>query len=153
MHPSVIGIVVLACTFAGVQLGMRLRSRLPDQHLSGDTRDTIKLGIGLVATVTALVLGLLTASAKSNFDAMDANVKRSAAGLLSLDRSLARYGPEAAEISPAAERGGGTAVSHGVWRGGVRARALSTPRTPRRRSSTSPPRYTGSRPGPTSSGC
>jgi hypothetical protein len=98
MHPSVIGIVVLAFTFAGVQLGMRLRSRLPDQHLSGDARDTIKLGIGLVATVTALVLGLLTASAKSNFDAMDANVKHAAAGLLSLDRTLARYGPEATEI-------------------------------------------------------
>lgn len=98
MHPTVIGIVVLACTFAGVLLGMRLRSALPDQHLSGDTRDTIKLGIGLVATVTALVLGLLTASAKSNFDALDATVKHAAAGLLSLDRTLARYGPEAAEI-------------------------------------------------------
>jgi len=117
MHPSVIGVVVLACTFAGVQLGMRLRSRLPDQHLSGDTRDTIKLAIGLVATVTALVLGLLTASAKSNFDAMDANVKRSAAGLLSLDRSLARYGPEAAEIRRQLKEAVAQRVD-GVWQGG-----------------------------------
>lgn len=98
MHPTVIGMIVLGCTFGGVLLGMRLRTALPDQHLSGDTRDTIKLGIGLVATVTALVLGLLTASAKSTFDALDATVKHSAAGLLSLDRTLARYGPETADI-------------------------------------------------------
>lgn len=98
MHPSVIGLIVLGCTYGGVLLGMRMRAALPDQHLSGDTRDTIKLGIGLVATVTALVLGLLTASAKSTFDALDATVKHTAAGLLSLDRTLARFGPEAAEI-------------------------------------------------------
>lgn len=98
MHPTAIGLVVLLCTFGGVLGGMQMRSLLPDQHLTGDTRDTIKLGIGLVATVTALVLGLLTASAKSTFDALDATVKHTAAGLLSLDRTLARYGPEAAEI-------------------------------------------------------
>jgi Protein of unknown function (DUF4239) len=98
MHPTVIGIVVLACTFGGALLGMRLRLALPEHHLSTEARDTIKLGIGLVATVTALVLGLLTASAKSTYDALDATIKQSAAGLLSLDRSLARYGPETAKI-------------------------------------------------------
>lgn len=77
---------------------MRLRTALPDHHLSSEARDTIKLGIGLVATVTALVLGLLTASAKSTYDALDATIKQSASGLLSLDRTLARYGPETANI-------------------------------------------------------
>jgi len=98
MHPTLIGFVVLACTFGGVLLGMRLRLALPDHHLSSEARDTIKLGIGLVATVTALVLGLLTASAKGTYDALDATIKHSAAGLLSLDRTLARYGPETAGI-------------------------------------------------------
>lgn len=98
MHSTVIGIVVLMCTFGGALLGMRLRAALPDHHLSTEARDTIKLGIGLVATVTALVLGLMTASAKGTFDALDATVKHSAAGLLSLDRNLARYGPETAKI-------------------------------------------------------
>jgi len=98
VHPTVIGIVVLACTFGGALLGMRLRLSLPDHHLATEARDTIKLGIGLVATVTALVLGLMTASAKSTFDALDSTVKHTAAGLLSLDRTLARYGPETARI-------------------------------------------------------
>lgn len=98
MHPTVIGIVVLVCTFGGALAGMRLRLALPDHHLSTEARDTIKLGIGLVATVTALVLGLLTASAKGTYDELNATIKHSAAGLLSLDRSLARYGPETAKI-------------------------------------------------------
>lgn len=98
MHPSAIGLGILALTFGGALLGMRLRTALPDHHLSAEARDTIKLGIGLVATVTALVLGLLTASAKNTFDALDATIKHTAAGLLSLDRTLARYGPETAAI-------------------------------------------------------
>lgn len=101
MHPTVIGLVVLMCTFGGALLGMRLRAALPEHHLSTEARDTIKLGIGLVATVTALVLGLMTASAKSTFDALDSTVKHTAAGLLSLDRTLARYGPETAKIREA----------------------------------------------------
>jgi len=98
VHPIVIGIVVLVCTFGGALAGMRLRTALPDHHLSSEARDTIKLGIGLVATVTALVLGLLTASAKSTFDTLDTTVKHAAAELLSLDRALARYGTETAGI-------------------------------------------------------
>jgi hypothetical protein len=98
MHPTAIGLVVLMCTFGGALLGMRLRMALPDHHLSAEARDTVKLGIGLVATVTALVLGLMTASAKNTFDTLDATIKHSAAGLLSLDRILARYGPETAKI-------------------------------------------------------
>jgi hypothetical protein len=98
MHPTVIGLLVLTCTFGGAMAGMKLRAALPEHHFSADARDSIKLGIGLVATVTALVLGLLTASAKSTFDALDATVKHTAADLLSLDRALARYGPETAGI-------------------------------------------------------
>ena len=71
---------------------------LPEHHLDDDTKDTVKLGIGLIATMTALVLGLVTASAKSSFDSMDASVKQSAAQVLALDRLLARYGPETGEI-------------------------------------------------------
>jgi hypothetical protein len=54
----------------------------------------VRLGMGLVATMTALLLGLVTASAKSTFDAQDNAIRNSAANLLTLDRHLARYGPE-----------------------------------------------------------
>ena len=98
MNPSAIGFVVFGLTFGGALLGMWLRTVLPAHHLDGESRDTVKVGIGLIATMTALVLGLVTASAKSAFDAMDAGVKQSAVEILTLDRTLARYGPDAGEI-------------------------------------------------------
>ena len=54
----------------------------------------MRLGMGLVATMTALLLGLVTASARSSFDSQDAAIRASAANILTLDRLLARYGPE-----------------------------------------------------------
>jgi len=62
--------------------------------LSKESQDVVRLGIGLVATMTALLLGLVTASARSTFDVQDAALRNSAAVLLTLDRDLARYGPE-----------------------------------------------------------
>jgi hypothetical protein len=97
----VVGISVFVITLGGAMGGMWLRGVLPDHHLSAESRDSVKLGIGLVATITALVLGLVTASAKSSFDNLDAAVKRGAAEILSLDRALARYGAETADIRKA----------------------------------------------------
>ncbi len=56
---------VFACVFGGALLGMLLRALLPARHLSDESKDLIKLGMGLIGTMTALVLGLLVASAKS----------------------------------------------------------------------------------------
>ena len=77
---------------------MWLRTILPEHHLNNDSKDTVKLGAGLIATMTALVLGLITASAKSSFDTVSAAVKNTATDILTLDRVLARYGPETREI-------------------------------------------------------
>ena len=98
MNSEAIGLVVFTCVFGGALLGMLIRSWLPADHVSGDARDVMKLGIGLIATTTALVLGLLTASAKSAFDTENAEIRTSAANLVLLDRTLAQYGPEAAPI-------------------------------------------------------
>jgi hypothetical protein len=73
---------------------MLVRSMLPAAHLSKESQDVIRLGMGLVATMTALLLGLVTASAKSSFDSQDVAVRNAAAAVLTLDRLLARYGPE-----------------------------------------------------------
>jgi hypothetical protein len=98
VNPAAVGIAVFGCAFASAMLGMWLRTRLPAHYLDGESRDTIKLGIGLVATMTALVLGLITASATHSFDAMDRTVKDTAINILTLDRTLARYGPETGGI-------------------------------------------------------
>ena len=98
MNPTAIGIIVFAFAFGGVLAGMKLSSMLPEHHLSDGSRDTVKIGIGLIATMSALILGLVTASAKSSFDDVDHAVRHAAGNILTLDRALARYGPEAAPL-------------------------------------------------------
>jgi hypothetical protein len=98
VYPFVAGTIVFAVTLGGAFFGMWMRAVLPAGHLDQDSKDTVKLGIGLVATMSALVLGLVTASAKTTFDAVDTAVKSAAMDVLTLDRLLARYGPETASI-------------------------------------------------------
>ena len=98
MNPILIGIITSAVTSGGVALGVLLRGVLPRHHLGKPSRDSIRLSIGLIATMTALVLGLITNSAKNSFDGVNNAVRDTAAQVLALDRALARYGPEAAGI-------------------------------------------------------
>jgi len=95
--PTAIAFIVFACVFGGALLGMFLRGVMPEHHLSDDSKDVIKLGMGLIATMAALVLGLVIATAKSAYDTQEAAVKHTAAKILLLDRTLANFGPEAKE--------------------------------------------------------
>jgi hypothetical protein len=104
MNPTTVGSLVFAFTLGGALLGMWLRRVLPDGHLGNDAKDTVKLGTGLVATMTALVLGLVTASAKGSFDGVDNAVKSASLDILTLDRQLARYGPETKHIRDGLQR-------------------------------------------------
>ena len=94
MAPLATAVTVFACVFAGALLGMLLQGKLPREHLDDRTKDVIRLAMGLIATMTALVLGLVTATAKSSFDTQDDAIRHSAAKILLLDRMLASYGPE-----------------------------------------------------------
>jgi hypothetical protein len=98
MNPAYVGIIAFACAFGGAVLGLWLSSALPRHHLDGRSHDAITRAVGLIATMTALVLGFVTASAKGSFDTVNTAVKESATQLLALDRVLARYGPETGEI-------------------------------------------------------
>jgi hypothetical protein len=90
-----IGWIVMACVFGGALLGMVLHRILPAHHLSTDSKDVIKLGMGLTATMSALVLALLIASAKSSYDAQRNELTQLSVNVILLDRVLAKYGPEA----------------------------------------------------------
>jgi hypothetical protein len=96
---SSIGIssIVFACVFGGAVSGTFLRAALPEQHLSPDSKDTVKVAMGLVATMAALVLGLLVASAKGAYDAQSAESTQVSADVVVLDRVLAHYGAETKE--------------------------------------------------------
>ena len=73
-----------------------MRRYLPQDHLSAESKDAVKLAMGLVATMTALLLGLLISSAKGTYDTVRSEVSQMAAKVAFLDRVLAAYGPEAA---------------------------------------------------------
>jgi hypothetical protein len=90
------GALVFACLSAAGLLGMRLRAALPQHHLSADTKDAVRIGMGLVATMAALVLGLLVASTKGAYDNEKSEVTQMAAKIIFLDRVLANYGKETA---------------------------------------------------------
>jgi hypothetical protein len=93
----VIRLIVFACTFGGALLGLFLRALLPERHLSADTKETVRLGMGMVATMAALVLGLLVASAKNFYDTQNSGLTQLSANVILLDRVLAHYGPETKE--------------------------------------------------------
>jgi len=97
VSPTGVALIVFACVFGGALLGMFLRSLTPEHHLSQGSQDVIKLGMGLIATMAALVLGLVIATANSSYDSQNQAVKQSAAKALLLDRMLASYGPETKE--------------------------------------------------------
>jgi len=87
--------IVFACVFGGALLGFLLRRVLPEDHLNAASRDLVKLGIGTIATMSALVLGLLVASAKSSYDAQSRELTEMSAKIILLDRVLSHYGPDA----------------------------------------------------------
>jgi hypothetical protein len=97
MNTTLTAVIVFGCLVGAVLLGRALRRVLPEDHLTADSRDTIKLAMGLVATMAALVLGLLVSSAKGSYDTERNEVIQMAAKVAFLDRVLATYGPEAAE--------------------------------------------------------
>ena len=90
--------IIFVLTLGGIFLGTLLRGALPKHHLSDDAQDTVRLGVGLIATIAALVLGLLIAAAKGSFDTQNTQIKQITANLILLDNILAQYGPEARPI-------------------------------------------------------
>ena len=100
MNTSLTTAVVSASLLAAVWIGIWLRRLLPPPHLSADTKDTVKLTMGLVATMSALLLGLLVNSGKASYDTKRGQVIQMASKVALLDRVLVLgvYGPEGAEV-------------------------------------------------------
>jgi hypothetical protein len=94
LSPIAIALIVFVCVFAGAVIGIALNARLPVDHLEGPSADVVKLVMGLIGTMAAIVLGLLIAAAKGTYDTQASDVAQLSAGALQLDRLLANYGPE-----------------------------------------------------------
>src|SRR5881398_3978604 len=97
MITTVIAAILFVFHVGVTLLGRRVGRYLPEDQLSADSRDAVKLAMGFIATMTAVLLGLLITSAKGNFDTEQSEVMQMAAKVAFLDRVLALYGPEAAD--------------------------------------------------------
>src|SRR5260221_6583050 len=93
-----IGWAVFAVVFGSALLVMDLQGVVPEHHLSADSKDVVKLGVAVIATMSALVLSLLIASAKGSYDTRGREFTQMSANIILLDRLLAHYGPETKEV-------------------------------------------------------
>src|ERR1043166_3487068 len=98
MNTTLTALIVFGCLVGSVLVGRILRRILPESHLSAESKDAVKVAMGLVATMSALVLGLLVSSAKGSYDIQRTEVIQMAAKVAFLDRVLTAYGPEAAGV-------------------------------------------------------
>jgi hypothetical protein len=94
MGDLIAGAIVAGTVFAGGIAGLKLCPRLPRHHQTSETRDIVRLGIGMLSVLASLVLGLLIARAKESFDTADERIRNYSAGLILLDRSLRNYGQD-----------------------------------------------------------
>src|SRR6476659_3491017 len=126
MAPIAISFVAFALALVGILLGSVIQRLLPEGHLRSDSKEVVKLSMGVVATLAALVLGLLVASAKSTYDARESEIHQITAYVILVDNLLAKYGDEA-QTARAALRQAIPAIVDRIWREGQSAPLRSTP--------------------------
>jgi hypothetical protein len=98
MSSATLTFLALLCPLIGTALGIALRRRLPQHHLSPNAIDVIKLAAGLMATLVALVLGLLITSANTYRVSVENGYRQMLASVVQLDQYLRAYGPETRDI-------------------------------------------------------
>jgi Protein of unknown function (DUF4239) len=95
MNAIGVSLVAFALMVGGALGGALLRRSLPERHLDSHAKDVVRLGAGLVATISGLLLGLLISSANGSFVSQRLEVKHLASDVILMDQLLIRYGPEA----------------------------------------------------------
>lgn len=107
---TVFGLILIS-TGAGVLL----RRGLPEAHLSGDSKDVIKVATALVATMAALVTALLFAATRASYETTHSQVGQLTANVIELDRLLRDYGDEGLALRRALRQDVSTMVN-AIWR-------------------------------------
>lgn len=115
MPPVAIGLLAFGLALAGILLGSVMQRTLPKGQLSPDSKEVVKLSLGIVATLAALVLGLLVASAKTTYSAREGEINQITAYVILLDNLLAKYG-EGAQAARASLRKAIPPMVDHIWR-------------------------------------
>lgn len=129
VSPIAIASVAFGLILTSALAGMLVRAWLPDHHLSGDSKDVIKLATALIATMSALVLALLFSSTRTSFEHTSGMVSRMTADVVELDQLLEEYGPEAKALRDKL-RAGIQPMIDSIWRDDAAARGVKAGATP-----------------------
>jgi len=95
MSPTIAFLASFASILIGAATGMTLKRSLPPDMLEGGSKEFIRLAAGFLATLAALVIGLMIASAKNTYDSQNTNVRQLGTNAVLVDQMLVKYGPEA----------------------------------------------------------
>lgn len=114
MHVVDVSLLVSACIFAGGLTGIFLHRILPDEHMTKDTLDVVRLAIGMISVLASLVLGLLIATAKTSFDTTDTAMRDYGADLILLAETFRDYG-DGANVPRAVLRAYTERILHDNW--------------------------------------
>jgi hypothetical protein len=115
MSPVAIGLLAFGLALAGIMLGSAVQRTMPESQLSSDSKEVVKLSLGILATLAALVLGLLIASAKTTYAAREGEINQITAYVILLDNLLAKYG-EGAQAARASLREAISPMVSQIWR-------------------------------------
>ena len=89
---------VFIATFLAALAGFRLQKSVPTSFTDDATEGNVKVVLGMLSMLTAVVLGFVTSDSKQSFDKAAGIVSDNAARLVSMDQSLAAFGPAALPI-------------------------------------------------------
>ncbi|UOA09363.1 DUF4239 domain-containing protein [Methylobacter sp. S3L5C] len=114
MSAPLAAFVIFVCMLFGMALGSYLRLVLPDHHTQADSKDILKTSAGMMATLIALIIGLLVTSAKGNYDNTTSGITQSGAKIITLGYYLSNYGPEAKEAQELVRQATASAIER-IW--------------------------------------
>jgi hypothetical protein len=114
MNPLLTSLAAFVCIFGGTFLGILVRHKMPDRHLSGDTKDIVRQGTTLIATLASLVLGLLIASANGKYETESSRIKQLTANIVLLDNALDLYGQDSMPLRAMLRRET-SVLADGIW--------------------------------------
>ena len=110
MQDLLLALAFLAVMLGSALAGMAIRNRLPGEHLTDSSRDAVLRAVGLVVTLSSLVMAFLVSSAKAYYSAVEDELTEISSDMAALDRILVHYGDVAEPSRELLRQVVGTAV-------------------------------------------
>ena len=128
MSAVAVGLIAFGLILASIAVGLTMRNWVPEAHISGDSKEVIRLATALIGTMAAVVLALLFASTRTSFEATNASVGRMTTSVIELDHMLREYGREGEALRKAL-RQDVVAIVGSIWQDDATVQHLASPST------------------------